>query len=120
MTLTGVPASYQAGRSYDITVTLAREGMTRGGFEIAARFASGAEKGNQAGAWRAATPRLQIISSATDPIVLFVQHTTEGSVAVSPGQDVVDDELDCADARIGPGGIRCRGERRECRRVAPR
>src|SRR5439155_190919 len=34
--MTGVPPAYVAGETYAITVSLAREGMRRGGFEIAA------------------------------------------------------------------------------------
>ena len=81
----GVPHTYAAGHEYEISVTLTRAGLARGGFEIAARFASGPEKAKQAGTWRAAAPRLQVVASKLDPIVLFVQHTTAGSVAPSPG-----------------------------------
>src|SRR5689334_11580072 len=37
----GAPAAYAAGQSYRITIAIAREGIRRGGFEIAARFAAG-------------------------------------------------------------------------------
>ena len=47
--LSGVPPIYLAGERYSITVTLSREGLRRGGFEIAARYASGRQKGRQAG-----------------------------------------------------------------------
>src|SRR5689334_312623 len=47
VTLEGVPARYAAGESYDVTVAIAREGLRRGGFEIAARFASGRARGRQ-------------------------------------------------------------------------
>src|SRR5437867_12135250 len=46
--LEGVPASFAQGQTYPITVTISREGMRRGGFEIAARFASGRQRGRQA------------------------------------------------------------------------
>src|SRR3954452_13120136 len=50
-TLGGVPAAYTPGQSYPLTVTIRREGLRRGGFEIAARFASGRQRGRQAGSW---------------------------------------------------------------------
>src|SRR3954469_14834071 len=43
--IAGVPASFTAGQVYPITITLKREEMRRGGFEIAARFASGRQRG---------------------------------------------------------------------------
>ena len=87
LALTGVPATYAAGREYAITVTLARAALARGGFEISSRFASGPQKGKQAGIWRAAAPRLQIIPSQSDPKLMFVQHTSAGSIAPSPGSN---------------------------------
>src|SRR5213592_732351 len=61
VTLSGVPPTFVPGRTYPITVTVERDGMRRGGFEIAARFASGKAKGKQAGEWRIADTRLQLI-----------------------------------------------------------
>jgi hypothetical protein len=83
--LTGVPDRYKAGESYRISVDLSRAGMTRGGFEISARFASGDQRGKQAGLWRTLNERVQIIHSETDLGVLFVQHNGSGSVAANPG-----------------------------------
>src|SRR5438309_11515191 len=45
VTLEGVPAGYAAGQTYDITVTITRDGLRRGGFEIAARCAPGRRRG---------------------------------------------------------------------------
>lgn len=83
--LEGVPAVFTRGREYKITVTLTRAGIERGGFEIAARFAAGANKGHQAGTWRIDGPRLQMIASQTDPSLIFVQHTTAGTKTETPG-----------------------------------
>src|SRR3954467_887579 len=52
VTLARVPPIFTPGATYPITVTISREGLRRGGFEIAARFASGAKKGRQAGNWK--------------------------------------------------------------------
>jgi hypothetical protein len=46
LTIEGVPASFDAGQRYTLTVTLARAGMKRAGFQLAARFKDG---GAQAG-----------------------------------------------------------------------
>ncbi|PYR73291.1 MAG: hypothetical protein DMF86_20825 [Acidobacteria bacterium] len=85
VTIAGVPPVYAPGREYAVTVTLTRAAMERGGFEIASRFADGEQKGRQAGGWRTATPRLQIVPSQSDPALLFVQHTTAGTVTSTPG-----------------------------------
>jgi hypothetical protein len=42
----GVPARFTAGQKYQLTVTLSRPGMKRGGFQLAARFE---DNGAQAG-----------------------------------------------------------------------
>jgi hypothetical protein len=87
LSLDGVPEQFIAGRDYEITVGLTREGLKRGGFEMSARFAEGVDRGKQAGTWRASAPRLQIISSKTDPSLMFVQHTTAGTICAEPGSN---------------------------------
>jgi len=87
LTVTGVPPAYAAGQTYPITVTLARDGLRRGGFEIAARFASGRQRGKQAGAWRLPDQRVQLIASQIDPALQFVQHTLAGSRAATRGSN---------------------------------
>jgi len=83
--LKGVPPAYTPGQTYPITVTIAREDMRRGGFEIAARFASGKTKGKQAGVWRVPDERAQLIPGAVDKTLTFVQHNLAGSRAVTRG-----------------------------------
>jgi len=85
LTLDGVPATFVGGETYPITVTLAREGMRRGGFEIAARFASGKLKGRQAGTWKLRDARAQLIPGAVDKALTFVQHNLTGSRVVETG-----------------------------------
>jgi hypothetical protein len=79
VTLDGIPPAYAAGRTYPITVTVTREGLRRGGFEIAARFAAGKQKGRQAGAWKPLDARVQLIPGAVDKVLTFVQHNLSGS-----------------------------------------
>jgi hypothetical protein len=85
LTLAGVPATFTPGVAYPITVTLAREDMRRGGFEIAARFASGKQKGHQAGAWKLTDNRTQLIPGAVDKALTFVQHNLAGSRTPTAG-----------------------------------
>lgn len=81
----GVPPSFKAGETYPITITLAREDMRRGGFEISARFASGRQRGHQAGSWRVRDARAQLIPGAVDKALTFVQHNLAGSRATTAG-----------------------------------
>lgn len=49
VTIEGAPAAFVAGQRYTLTVTLARSGMKRAGFQLAARFKdSGAQAGTLA------------------------------------------------------------------------
>jgi hypothetical protein len=83
----GTPPVYAAGETYRITIAIAREGLRRGGFEIAARFASGKLRGRQAGTWKPLDERVQLIPGATDKTLTFVQHTLAGSRAPAPGSN---------------------------------
>jgi hypothetical protein len=79
VTLDGVPPIFVPGQSYPISVTISREGLRRGGFEIAARFSSGKQKGRQAGTWKPQDARVQLIPGAVDKALTFVQHNLMGS-----------------------------------------
>jgi hypothetical protein len=85
LTIGGVPTAYAPGETYTITVSLARDGMRRGGFEIAARFAGGKQKGKQAGSWKITDARMQLIPGAVDKSLTFVQHNLIGSRTATPG-----------------------------------
>ena len=86
LAVSGVPVAYTPGRSYTIKVTLSRKGMERAGFEIAARFAAGADTGRQAGAWSVSSDgRVQMVKGQRDPALLFVQHAAAGSAVKPPG-----------------------------------
>lgn len=84
LAVSGIPPAFQPNRTYSVTIRLEREDMRRGGFEIGSRFASGAEKGRQAGAWRPLDPRVQVQKSQ-DGTMFFAQHTTAGTLAASRG-----------------------------------
>jgi hypothetical protein len=83
--LNGVPPEYTPGRSYTITIKVSREDVRRAGFEISARFASGRQKGRQAGTWRVLDARAQLIPGAVDKALTFVQHNLAGSRTATPG-----------------------------------
>lgn len=76
------PKTYRAGETYRVRVTLARPGLEVGGFEVAARYRSGAESGSQAGELSAADGRTQIVAGKG---VQYAQHTETGSRARKPG-----------------------------------
>lgn len=81
----GITGSYEPGRTYPITIRLVREGMERGGFQIVARFASGARNGKQAGSWHLMDGRARMVTAASDPSLQFVEHTASGSTVAIPG-----------------------------------
>jgi hypothetical protein len=85
VTLDGIPPAFTPGETYPITVTISRQGLRRGGFEIAARFAAGKQRGRQAGAWQVTDGRAQLIPGAVDKALTFVQHNQLGSRAATPG-----------------------------------
>ena len=85
--LSGIPPAFVPGQAYPITVTISRQGLRRGGFEIAARFAGGKQKGRQAGSWRLLDARAQLIPGAVDKALTFVQHNQIGSRAATPGEN---------------------------------
>jgi Reeler domain len=87
VTLDGVPASFTPGRTYAITVTVERSGLRRAGFEIAARFASGKQRGRQAGSWTPRDGRVQLIPGAVDKVLTFVQHNLAGSRVAETGSN---------------------------------
>jgi hypothetical protein len=85
--LSGIPPAFVPGQTYPITVTISRQGLRRGGFEIAARFAGGKQKGRQAGSWRLLDARAQLIPGAVDKALTFVQHNQTGSRTATPGEN---------------------------------
>jgi hypothetical protein len=83
----GVPAAFTPGERYPITVTVQREDLSRGGFEISARYAAGRQRGKQAGVWSVTDGRAQLIPGAVDKALTFVQHNLAGSRTRSTGRN---------------------------------
>jgi hypothetical protein len=75
--LRGLPAEgYEPGRRYVLTILLRRPGMARGGFEAAARFATGPDSAAQAGSWGALDGRA---ATTAGRHALYVHHTELGT-----------------------------------------
>ena len=100
----GVPAAYAMGQTYPITVTVRHEDLRRAGFEIAARYATGKQKGRQAGSWRVTDGRAQLIPGAVDKALTFVQHNLAGSRTATTGANTWTVEWTAPLAAAGPAG----------------
>lgn len=74
--LQGLPAAYEPGRAYTLTVVLQRAQLAIGGFELAARF----EDGRQAGRFRPRDLRVFVADSAG---IQYVHHTLQGVSAAA-------------------------------------
>ena len=81
LTLT-LPQAYMPGSRYRITVSLRDAALGRGGFQLAARFATGPRAGEQAGTLSALDARVTVVAGPRD--VLYAQHTAAGTVPASP------------------------------------
>ena len=83
LAIDGIPDRYQPGRTYELEVTLRRDGMRRAGFELAARLADGERAGTQAGVVAPTDDRTVVaLDSATR--VAYLTHTLAGT-SVAPG-----------------------------------
>ena len=80
MTIAGAPEVYSPGKTYDMVVSVERAGLSRAGFQLAARFADGRAAGTQAGAL---APNGPVGRSAVtwDSLrrVSYIQHTDQGT-----------------------------------------
>jgi hypothetical protein len=84
LTLSGVPAQYDAGEPYTITVTMKKDGLEKGGFQLAARAATGPTAGRDAGTLEVTGADCQLVKSA-DKTVTYIQHSPAGTNASPPG-----------------------------------
>ena len=82
LVLRGLPATFETGRSYDLTVELAREDMAAAGFQLSARFAAGPARGLQAGGFRVLGNDATVTAQAG---VDYVHQTLAGTVPSAPG-----------------------------------
>ena len=78
-TVSGLPGTYTPGEEYELLIRLARPDLTRGGFQLAARYAEGDMAGSQAGALSASGSAQHVV---TGPMgVHYAQHTSDGTFA---------------------------------------
>ena len=82
LALRGLPATFEAGRTYELTVELARADMAAAGFQLSARFASGPARGRQAGAFRILGDHAAVTAQSG---VDYVHQTLAGAVPSTPG-----------------------------------
>lgn len=76
LAIEGLPEAYSAGTRYLLTIRLQRPDMGRGGFEMAARYAEGTARGEQAGALHTSDARVAVTEHEG---VGYAHHTAEGT-----------------------------------------
>jgi hypothetical protein len=79
LTVEGVPASFEAGQRYMLTVTLTRAGMKRAGFQLAVRFK---DTGAQAGTLAPGAGEGERVAVQSQSGVQYAHQKKDGS---SPG-----------------------------------
>ena len=85
LAISGIPATYSARASYIFTLRLSDPDMTVGGFQLAARFASGEARGHQAGTLTATDGRSRVITEP-DTGIQYAQHAIEEGAAGGGGE----------------------------------
>jgi hypothetical protein len=82
VSIEGVPAHYEAGKPYTLTITLSRGDMKRAGFQLTARFKDG---GAQAGTLAPAAADAARVAVANDGKIHYAGQKKEGSTIVEAG-----------------------------------
>ena len=82
LALRGLPEAYEPGRTYDLSVELARDDMAAAGFELSARFAAGPARGRQAGRFLAPDEHVAVTPQSG---VEYVHQTLAGASPPTPG-----------------------------------
>ena len=78
LTIAGVPAAYEPGRTYELQVVLRRAGMLGAGFQLAARFAEGEAAGTPAGALTPSDGRTAVVWDTVSHVG-YIEHTAAGT-----------------------------------------
>ena len=84
LTIEGLPARYQPGQRYTLTLVITHAALRAAGFELSARFASGADSARQAGAFSVSGDRAAVSLEETTR-VQYVHHLRPGATPPSPG-----------------------------------
>lgn len=80
ITLDGIPSEYVGGTIYDITITLAQEGLAAGGFQLSSRFDDGA----QAGVFASSPSDVGRVTVTTEGGVQYIHHVYPGTRRTAP------------------------------------
>jgi hypothetical protein len=80
LTIAGVPAAYEPGRTYELEVILRRTGMLRAGFQLAARYEGigMVPGGAQAGAFAPSDDRTAVVWDTVSHVG-YIEHTAGGT-----------------------------------------
>ena len=80
----GVPARYEGGRRYRLTITVRHPELKLAGFELSSRFATGADSGKQAGTLAATDDRAGVTAEDATRIQ-YAHHLRSGTTPLSAG-----------------------------------
>lgn len=83
LVLVGLPEHFEPGRSYGLTVRLESEGMVDAGFQLSARFASGAASGRPAGTLAPVDGRTAVTPDSMTAVP-YAHHTRSGTPTPDP------------------------------------
>lgn len=86
--VTGLPAAFEPGRTYDLTVAVRRAGLERAGFQFAARFAPGTDREALQAGVLAVGDSVEVgldRDSTAARTLMYARHTRRGSVVAPAG-----------------------------------
>lgn len=84
LAIEGLPARYQPGQRYTLTVVLTHPQLRAAGFELSARFESGPDSARQAGRLSVAGDRAAVSADPTSRVE-YAHHLRPGTTPASPG-----------------------------------
>jgi hypothetical protein len=73
LTILGFPESYEANNPYRVRILLKRPDLSRGGFQLSARFAGGPQRGHQAGSLQPVDGGVKVMEG--NDKVLYAHHS---------------------------------------------
>ena len=80
--LIDLPDAWSAGEAYTIAIEVRADGLRRGGFQLAARWADGPDEGGPAGRFEISGGGMRITESGG---IGYAHHTYDGTRAGTPG-----------------------------------
>lgn len=75
LSLVGFPKQYEPGKAYIFAITLSREKLGQGGFQLSSRF----EDGSQAGSFELNSEHLSFTETEKNATIQYIQHSLKGS-----------------------------------------